>query len=108
MAYSLSEVRAFYEKDVKYNIGMGVGNAFNKAVDVVIARVNELDEGEDIIKRIMQYRDTFFQENQNKIEQEIEMYLNMHPIQEWYEEQKAKDEEIKEAQENIIDIGEKL
>jgi hypothetical protein len=107
MAYTLQDKRDFFEKDIKYNIGMGVGNAFNKAVDFYISdkNINRGASEKDALLIIEGLRDMFYSSNQSKIEEEINSVLKANPINSWYAEQKAKDEEMKQAQDNVIDVG---
>ena len=105
MPYNLQDKRDFFEKDLKYSIGQGVGNAFSKAVDVIISRGVQGKTLPQILEEVLPLRDMFFNENQGKMNFEIKRALMENPIQDWYEEQKGKDEEMTEAQNNIIDVG---
>ena len=105
MSYTLQDKRDFFEKDLKTNISILTQSAFNKAVDVAIANgVVELTNSQ-IVEKVLTLRDMFFNENQGKINFEIDKAIKESPILDWYKEQKVKDEEIAEAQENIIDAG---
>lgn len=64
-------------KDMKNAIGMGVGNAFTKAVDVVIAsgHLEGQDDVSKILEQVVEIRDLFFKSNQQKIHDEFQDWL---------------------------------
>lgn len=73
-AYSGQDKVEFAIKDSKYSIGQGVGNAFNKAVDAIIARGVEGKTQKQILEEVLSLRDMFFNENQGKIEIECKKW----------------------------------
>ena len=101
MPYSLTEQRMFFEKDAKTNISIVVQSAFNKAADCIIERQrgeSKVYTMAQITEQVIALRDMFFNENQHKIEYEFTKWLELNPIQGWYSQLQAKDEEIKDAQ----------
>jgi len=72
MAYTQQEKLDFLIKDKKYEIGVSLGNAFNKSVDIAIS---EKLGGEKLLERIFELRDKFFEENQLKSQQEFDKWL---------------------------------
>jgi len=71
MPYTPQEKLEFAIKDAKYNIGMGVGNAFNKAVDLVLNKYKDEGDFQTLLALVEDTRDKFFASNQAKIEEEI-------------------------------------
>jgi len=107
MSYTIQDKREFFEKDAKYNIGMGVGNAFNKAVDYYLSDKPQTrgKTDADTLLLIEQLRDMFYKSNQAKIEQEIKNFLDANPVQQWYDDLKEKTQEIIEAEHPTIQQG---
>lgn len=80
--YSPQEKKDFILKDMKNAIGMGVGNAFTKAVDYHLGMINNLPidikkeiKDEDMLESIMKTRDEFFSASQQKIHEEFNNWL---------------------------------
>ena len=95
--YSVNDKRDFFEKDARTNISILVQSAFNKAVDTVIAQGLEGKTISQILQQVVDFRDRFFQDNQKKIEEEIQKFLELNPVSDWYEEQKQKAEDVEKA-----------
>lgn len=83
MPYNSQDKYDFAIKDAKYSIGQALGNAFSKAVDVIICEhsKDEID-GKNVIGEIIRLRDLFFEENQKKLEEEQNKWIaeNDHKI----------------------------
>lgn len=73
--YSNQDKKDFILKDMKSAIGMGLGNAFAKAVDLVIALDPRGKEQDAILTMVNGFRDLFFKENQEKITNEWNDWL---------------------------------
>lgn len=75
MPYTPQEKKDFAIKDAKYAIGMAMGNAFQKSVDLVIASGDINENFEDTVKAIKGLRDEFFKDNQARIQEEFDKWL---------------------------------
>ena len=77
--YTPQEKKDFILKDMKNAIGLGVGNAFSKAVDYILSlheKTNpSLINSPQLMKDIFETRDQFFASNQQKIHEEFQNWL---------------------------------
>jgi len=104
MAFSTEDLYNIYLKDTKYNIGMGVGNAFNKAVDFYLSNknINVGKSESDALMIIEGLRNMFFESNRIKVEKEFESFVIDNPPSKWLEEKHEISGLVLSAQENLI------
>ena len=96
--YTIADKREFFEKDAKYNIGVGIGHSINNAILWAIEHKLSLEEAFEISDKIFHY-------SQVKQDQEFKKFLELNQIQQWYDDLKAKTQEIIEAEHPTIHQG---